>query len=131
MIRQVFRLSKYDWLVEVYYDSTCQSFQYLAERLKRLGCKNQDLREAYENLTSCKKNTGITYSNFVKRKTIMILARTISSAEFANTYEHERGHLEMHIVQSFGIDMFSEEQCYLRGAIAQKMHPVARYFLCE
>lgn len=130
MIKQRIILDKYDWEVDIYYDTTCRDFKMLIKELKQLGCNGEDLRKLYKNLKPCSPNKGATYSDFNNRKSIMIIGRTLSMEQFLNTYEHERGHLEMHIILMFDIDVFGEEQCYLRGDIAQKMYPVLRYFLC-
>ena len=88
-------------------------------------------QEFYRNLESGNLNTGITYSNFGRRDTVMVISRTSSPAEFLNSWEHEKKHLARHIEQTYGIDPFGEEAAYLEGTIAQKMFPVAKKFICE
>lgn len=56
---------------------------------------------------------------------------TDSSDEFQNTYDHEKGHLAMHICSALGIDPFSEEYQYLTGEIGKNMFKVAKKFLCD
>lgn len=41
-----------------------------------IGCDGEMLRTAYENMSSGKMNTGITYSNFRDRETVMVIAIT-------------------------------------------------------
>ena len=54
-----------------------------------------------------------------------------SASEFQNTFDHEKGHLAMHIANALNIDLLGEEFQYLTGEIGQKMFLVARRFLCD
>ena len=73
----------------------------------------------------------ITYSDFENRRTLMVISRTSSAAQFQNSLDHEKGHLCMHISHCMGIDPYGEEAQYLSGYVGQKMFSVARHFLCE
>ena len=77
------------------------------------------------------KNVGLTYSNFSHRYSIVVLGITTSAEEFQNTFDHEKGHLAMHIAESLKIDLYGEEFQYLTGEIGQKMFKVAKRFLCN
>ena len=76
-------------------------------------------------------DTGFTYSNLKGRCSVMVIGLTSSPAEFQNTFDHEKGHLAMHICEIDKIEPFSEEYQYLTGEIGQLMFPVAKNFLCE
>lgn len=131
MIRQEFYLPRYGWHVSVYYSVTTYWTREIMDELRRVGCRGESLRRACRNLESGNLNTGITYSNFGRRDTVMVISRTSSPAEFLNSWEHEKKHLARHIEQTYGIDPFGEEAAYLEGTIAQKMFPVAKKFICE
>lgn len=90
-----------------------------------------NLENAFRSLSSGNLNTGLTYSNFEHRRTVMVIAMTTSPEQFQNSWDHEKGHLCRHISRTFGIDPYGEEEQYLRGYIGQKMFPVAKKFLCE
>lgn len=131
MIRQRFLLDKYDWEVMVFYAVDCYYANEIIAAMKRIGCSREKLRIAYENIASCKLDTGVTYSNYTRRKSVMVIGMTSSAKEFMNSFDHERKHLEVHIAKAEGIDPWGEEICYLSGEIGERMFPVAKRFLCE
>lgn len=61
----------------------------------------------------------------------MVIAKTSSPDEFANSYDHEKGHLAKHIALAYYINPYGEEFQYMSGDIAKKMFPVAKMFMCE
>lgn len=131
MIRQQFDISKYDWKVEVYYAVDCYYTDEIMGRLYDIGCRGDDLRTAYENLSAGKPDTRLTYSNYGTRQTVMVIGITSSATQFQNSYDHERKHLEAHIAAALGIDPWGEEICYLSGEIGQLMFEKARLMLCD
>lgn len=131
MIRQQFDISRYDWKVEVYYAVDCYYTDEIMGRLYDIGCRGDNLQTAYENLSAGKLDTGLTYSNYATRQTVMVIGLTSSAAQFQNSYDHERKHLEAHIATALGIDPWGEEICYLSGEIGQLMFEKARLMLCD
>lgn len=131
MMVQDFYLKRYRWHVRVYYAVT----RYLAEDiladLRAAGCSDRQLRRAWENLRSGDLNTGITYSNFGRRETVMVISLTSTPAEFLNSWMHEMQHLCRHVSQAFTLNPYGEEAAYLAGDVAQKMFPLAKKLLCE
>lgn len=88
-----------------------------------------DLKQAEACL--CGVNSGLTYSNFKNRSSVIVIGLTSSAAQFQNTFDHEKGHLAMHICGFLNIDPFGEEFQYLVGEIGQNMFLVAKTFLCD
>ena len=131
MITQDFYLPKYGWHVRVYYAVTTYWRDRIICDLYHAGCRGEELERAKDNLTDGLINTGITYSNFLKGETVMVISLTSSPAEFLNSWLHEMRHLSRHIEQAFGISPYGEEAAYLSGTIGQKMFVVAKGFLCE
>ena len=127
MIRQRFDIEEYGWKVEVYYAVDCYYTDEIMGRLYDIGCRGDDLETAYRNLSSGKPDTGLTYSNYGTRQTVMVIGTTSSPAEFQNSYDHERKHLEAHMAKALWIDPI----CYLSGNIGQKMFDKARLLLCD
>lgn len=70
------------------------------------------------------KNTGFTYTDFNKRKSIVGISDTTSQEQFFNTLTHEVKHLQSHICKYYNVDEDSEEAAYLTGYIVQQMHKV-------
>ena len=131
MIVQDFYIPKYDWIVKVYYAVTAYWTSDILCALHRIGCRGEDFKQAYRNLSSGVLNTGLTYSNFEDRETVMVIALTSSPGEFQNSWDHEKVHLCRQISQVFNIDPYGEEAQYLSGEVGQKMFPIAKNFLCE
>lgn len=131
MIRQVFDIPQYGWSVTVYYAVTGYDVWRIMQELERLGCEGDNLERAYRNLTSGKRNNGITYSNTKERRTLVVIGRTSSAAQFQNSLDHEKGHLGQHISQALGIDPYGEEAEYLAGYVGQRMFEVAKMFICD
>lgn len=76
-------------------------------------------------------NTGFTYSNFKHKCSIVIIGLTTSADQFQNTFDHEKGHLAMHIAEALNLDILGEEFQYLTGEIGQKMFRKAKRFMCD
>ena len=131
MIRQVFDIPQYGWNVTVYYAVTGYDVGRIMQELERLGCGGDDLKRAYRNLTSGERNIGITYSNTEERRTLVVIGKTSSAAQFQNSLDHEKGHLCRHISQVFGIDPYGEDAEYLAGYVGQRMFEVAKMFICD
>lgn len=115
----------------VYYAVDTYYTEEILDNMHSIGCDGDMLRTAYDNISSGNLNTGVTYSNFGARETVMVIAITSSPGEFQNSWDHEKGHLCRHISQVFNIDPYGEEAQYLSGEVGQKMFPIAKNFLCE
>lgn len=131
MIVQEFYLPRVKWRVKAYYSVSGYYLCEILHELRRIGCRGDTLDDAYIQLYNCELNTGLTYSNCETRESVMVIAHTSSSQEFANSLQHEQNHLKRHIAQTLGIDPYSEEESYLAGEISAAMHPAARVLLCE
>lgn len=99
--------------------------------LESIECPERILQSSYKNLMSCKLDTGLTYSNYMMRETVMVVGMTSSPVEFLNSFDHERKHLEAHIAQAFRIDPWGEEIAYLSGDIAQMLCKDVQMFICD
>ena len=55
--------------------------------------------EIEDELTINPYNNGLTYSNMRRRVSIVVIGLTETPDEFQNTYDHEKGHLAMHIAE--------------------------------
>ena len=131
MLKQHFIIPKYDWKVDVYYYVTCYYLNEILTKLRSMGCNDDMLEDAYRNMSSCKLNTGLTYSNSKNRYSLIVISTTSEPAQFMNSLFHEHYHLISHIEERFSINPFSEEAAYLAGFVAQRMYPKAKRFLCK
>ena len=129
MIRQDVYLEKWDWYVIVYYAVDTYYMDEILEELEMIGCTYAD--EIEEDLTQHPYNNGLTYSNMRRRVSLIVIGLTETPDEFQNTYDHEKGHLAMHIAEEDRMDVFGEEFQYLAGEIGKQTFPIAKRFMCE
>ena len=131
MIIQDFCIPNYGWRVRVYYAVTMYRTDDILKDFAEAGCRGIQLKRAYNSLKRNALDTGITYSNFGRRETVMVISLTSTAAEFLNSWMHEMQHLCRHVSAAFGIDPYGEEAAYLAGDVGQRMFPAARRFLCD
>lgn len=131
MIRQYFTLGKRDWEVFAYYAVDTYYVDEIMNHLHDIGCRGRNLETAYENLSAGELDTGLTYSNYGSRQTVMVIALTSSAKEFEKSWRHESGHLATHICQAFDISPYGEEIQYLGQDIVDATWDIAVNFLCE
>lgn len=131
MIRQKLTLNKYDWHIYAYYVVTRPNAEEILDALVNIGCSGGDLQRAYNNLTSGRLDTGLTYSNRDTRETVMVFAKTSNAKEFQQSYKHETGHLQSHIAQTFDIDPHGEELQYIGDDIVEATWDIAKGLLCD
>lgn len=124
-------IKKYDWRVKIFYSVTCYWTSSILRALRRIGCPEDYLRTSYENLSACMLDTGITYSNYQTRRTVMVIGKTSSPSEFMNSFDHERKHLEAHIAQAYNMDPWGEEIAYMSGEIARDLTEDVQRFICD
>ena len=131
MIIQNIYLEDWDWHVTVYYAVDTYYTDEILDELEAVGCSKYELARAEDLLRAGDKNTGLTYTNIKNRYSVVVIGLTTTPEEFQNTFDHEKGHVAMHICSALKIDPFGEEYQYLTGAIGEKMFKIAKRFLCE
>lgn len=131
MIVQNIYLSRYDWCIRVYYATTEYFISNILIDLVEMGCDEKSFFKIKGLMESEKNNVGFTYSNCDEHMSLLFVGITDSADEFQDTFDHEKGHLAMHIGRALGIDPFSEEYQYLTGEIGKEMFKEAKKFLCE
>lgn len=118
-------------MVHIFYAVTCYWTDIIMDALESIDCPEDILLESYQNLNACKLDTGLTYSNYGRRETVMVIGLTSSPSEFLNSFDHERKHLEAHIANAFRINPWGEEIAYLSGDIAQMLTEDVQMFICD
>lgn len=133
MIRQIITLPRYnDWKIYAYYATTQYAVDEIMERMWEIGVDSKRAKEAYDNLTSGKLNSGLCYTNYRQRKSVFVVAITSSPAEFFNSLVHEVAvHLCMHIATALRIDVKSENYAYLVGDLCGEIYPAVKHLLCD
>lgn len=130
MIIQDIYINQYDWKSTIYYNVNKSDCNIIIEHLFDI-CDDNDIFETIDFLRNITDNNGITYSNILKKKSIIVISNTSSALEFQDTYDHEKCHLAAHISTRYSIDPFSEEFAYLVGEIGRQMYPVSKLFMCD
>ena len=131
MKRQIIYLESWNWLVVAFYDCGPDDADEALSALREIGCRGWQLFSARRNLKGIGRNNGVTYTNGRLRQSVMVIGKTSSADEFANSYDHEKGHLVKQIVQCEHMDPFGEEAEYLAGAVGGKSFKAAKGFLCD
>jgi len=131
MIIQDIYLEPYDWTIRVYYAVDEYYIINILIDLIDLECDEDVFFKVKSLMETHKKNVGFTYTNADKRKSLILIGITTDASEFQNTYDHEKGHLAMHISNALGINPFSEEYQYLTGEIGKQMFKEAQKLLCD
>lgn len=131
MMYQEFRIKKYGWRVRVFYAVSHYDVESILEALRDIGCRGKRLREVRRSLIRAEIDTGLTYSNYAKGETVMVIAIASSAAEYENSIRHEAHHLHMHIAEAYDLDPYGEPVAYLVGDTSRAMHPIASRLTCE
>lgn len=131
MIVQDIYLEDYDWSIRVYYAVHEYFISNILIDLLDIDCDEESFFKIKELMETGKDNIGFTYTNTEMGASLMLIGKTDSSDEFQDTFDHEKGHLVMHISSALGIDPYSEDYQYLAGEVGKRMFKVAKKFLCD
>ena len=131
MIRQPIYLKDWDWLCRIFYEATPYDYEEVCDILEEVGCDEDTLRDVKTQILQGNLNTGFTYSNLKKGISVVVISKTTSADEFQNTFDHEKGHIAMHICTALRIPPLGEEYQYLAGEIGKQMFRRAKVLLCE
>lgn len=100
------------------------------DNLRRIGVRGEDARIAYQSMMNKAVDTGLTYSNYAMRESVMVVGMTSDAREFLNSFVHELGHLVAQMAEALGIDHMGEEKQYLAGGLALRMYYAVKDMLC-
>ncbi len=131
MMRQRFYHKQTDWKFYVYYVVTEPHAEEILEKLAEIGCDGEHIAKAYDNLTSGKLDTGLTYTNQLTHETVVVIAKTSTALEFFLSVTHEFGHASCHIAQCYGLPLGGEEVRYICDRLLEKTWPISRELLCD
>lgn len=131
MLVQTFYLPQYEWSVKVYYAVDRYYTDDILHDLDNLDIDNYEYFKAKRSLSKAIKNTGFTYTNYRQKSSVIVLGLTTSADEFQDTFDHEKGHLSIHIATYYHLNPYGEEAQYLNGDIGKAMFPYAKLFLCD
>lgn len=128
MTVQDIHIKKYDWVVRAFYNVK-EYDNLIIESLKDIGCKGA--YGVFEEFIDAGINSGFIYSAPMYKSSVIVVGMASSPEQFQNTFDHEKGHLAMHIAESEGIDLLGEEFQHLVGSIGELMYPAAKKYICD
>lgn len=131
MITQEIYIPKYKWTIHAYYAVTTYYVDEIMEHLWRIGIDGQSAKKAYENLRENSLDSGLCYSNYANRETIIVVAKTSSAEEFLNSMVHEASHACTHIATAMYVNLKGEEFAYMVGDLCMKMYPKVKGLICD
>lgn len=100
--------------------------------LEKANAPSHVLEDAVDIMTGLQfKNTGFTYTNPKKRKAVVVIGPTSSSAEAIDTFVHEMYHLASAISSSLGLDVEGEFPAYLAGDSARELVDIVCRLSCS
>ena len=130
MIRQKIILNKYhDWEIYAYYAVTTYYIDEILEHLWNIGIDGSNALNAYNNLSNNSLNSGLCYSNYAKKKTVIVVAKSSSAKEFLNSMTHEASHACTHVATALHIDLRSEDYAYMVGDLCMEMYDKVKHLL--
>lgn len=130
MLRQRIRIPRYHWEVIVFYESDYRDAPYILRELSEIGVDDVTYWKAARNLDDGLPDTGLTYSNMEEKVSVIVLSKTSSKAEFANTWVHEIDHCAKHIAIANDLKCTGEAPSYIAGELAREMQPIAARLMC-
>lgn len=120
MTRRKIRVDLYGWEVMCFVGYDRDDAAEICDALEAIGCRREAVREAYHHLTLGSAERGLTYSNVAERKSVVAVGAS-DAADVVNTIGHELLHVVAHICEKDGIDMLSEEPCYILGQLCEDL----------
>lgn len=130
MILHSYYIPQCDWDVTAYYAVSGYDTERIMGKLAWIGCDDYSMKKAYNNLVQNRLNSGLTYSNYFTRQSVMVVALSSSAKEYHQALMHEIRHLQSHIATTLDIDEKSEAACYLLDYIVGATHDVCSPLIC-
>lgn len=131
MKRAKIYIDKYDWLVTAYIAITHYEADQILCDLRSIGCYGDTFLVADKKLNENELDSGLTYSSYKDRESVMVTALASSTKQQFNTITHEICHVCAHIAKEVGIDVYSEEFAYLVGDFSMELFPYIKNLLCN
>lgn len=88
-------------------------------------------REVAANLEAGRPNEGFTYTNTLKRRSVVYIGPTSSGHEFLSSFVHELAHLTCDICLTDGISLSGERIAYIQGEVARRLSDVVCHLSCD
>ena len=126
MMRREIYLQKHEWSIVCFIGYHPHDADEICHALSDIGCNGNPLSEAYEHLTKQSSDRGLAYSNLSERRSVLAIGECEADGSIINTIGHELLHVVVHICEHDGIDMMSEEPCYIMGSLCEQFFQVVQ-----
>jgi hypothetical protein len=131
MIRQDIYVKQWDWTIHAFFAVTDYWVDDIMDLLWQVGCDGYTAEQAYHNLAESKMNSGLCFSSYRNRETVMVIAKTTSAAQFFNSFLHEMCHLQSHVCDVYHLNPKGEDIAYFTGDVAMQLYPKIEHLLCD
>ena len=131
MVVQDIHIDSCKWDATIFYAVTRYDIDAIMQALHRIGCRAEYAVDAYKNLVRNELNSGLTFSNYNRRTSVVVVALCSSAKQFHRCLIHELRHLQSHIASADGINEKSEKVCYLLDEIVGLVHDTTAPMLCD
>ena len=121
MTRRDICLEQYRWSVICFIGYTTDDTDEICHALKGIGCNGHSIESAYRHLSLASNERGLTYSNVGKRESVVAVGASDNKGSLVNTIGHELLHVVAHICDNDGIEMQSEQPCYIMGELCERV----------
>lgn len=129
MIKSVIDVSGY-WSVVLFVDVDYNRFDVIESTLTDMLAPISVIDKIYRKI-SYKYDSGVTYSNYDFRTSVVCINKTTSREELINTISHEADHVQTDICKYYDVPLDSERAAYLMGYLVGKMYYKSRRLFCS
>ncbi len=119
MRRTLIHIDRVNWDVVLMYHVSCANTAEVMDVLHYFDISDEDAELSIANLDACRPDNGITYSNYARGVSVMVIGVTTSVWEWGNTFVHECIHLAAQIAEALDMDFKGEPIAYAIGEFAR------------
>lgn len=125
------RLEIAGWTCDVYISLRTYWVGAIVDAMVGCGASGDVIERITGNMRRNVMDTGFTYSNPDKRRSVMVIGRTSVGKQFLNSFVHELRHLVDDIAAADGLEAKGEGVAYLSGDIAMLMADIVCALSCD
>lgn len=120
-----------DWDIEWYFFTTKKDEDLILSSLYEVNAQENLISNIKNTNLLDMKNSGFTFSNMTRRKSVIVIGNTTNGRQFLNTFIHELRHTTDHIASTLNIDLSGEGVAYLAGDIAMDVSDIVCKYSCD
>ena len=129
MIHRIIEIAQ--WTCELYVSLDTYWIEAITKSFLDCGALPSVIHRIRRNMVRNDMDSGFTYSNPDIRRSVMVIGRTSSGAQFLNSFVHELRHLVDDIAVADGMGMSGEAVAYLSGDAAMLVADIVCQMSCD